>query len=144
MALYDITYTCGHTARMQFYGPNREREWKIAQESSKMCRECYIAQQQKMAQDRAEAEDLPALEGTDKQISWGVQLRDRLLTTFDRERRKIPEHLQDAYTFVINTISHEEMDSVWWIEHRDLVTNIPVIVHKYIEQNPYPARTKKD
>lgn len=37
---YDITYTCGHTATVELYGPTQERERKIAWLESIECPDC--------------------------------------------------------------------------------------------------------
>jgi hypothetical protein len=42
MAKYDINYSCGHSARIDLYGPERDRQRKIAWfESDGHCSDCY-------------------------------------------------------------------------------------------------------
>ena len=75
MAWYTINYTCGHTERVQLYGAHKERYAKIERMEACNCPECEA----KAAQERAASDGLPALTGSDKQISWAADIRARWL-----------------------------------------------------------------
>ena len=76
MAWYTINYTCGHTERVQLYGAHKDRYAKIEAMERRVCPECEA----KAAQEQAASDGLPALTGSDKQISWAADIRARWLT----------------------------------------------------------------
>lgn len=83
MAWYDITYSCGHTGREQFYGRKSARERRIAYlEQSGHCPDCF----ERVRTERREAansdaqrwaaeNNLPVLTGTEKQCAWAETIR---------------------------------------------------------------------
>ena len=75
MAWYTINYTCGHTERVQLYGAHKDRYAKIEAMERRACPECEA----KAAQEQAAPDGLPALAGSDKQISWAADIRARWL-----------------------------------------------------------------
>lgn len=75
MAWYTINYTCGHTERVQLYGAHKDRNAKIEAMERRACPECEA----KAAQEQAASDGLPALTGSDKQISWAADIRARWL-----------------------------------------------------------------
>lgn len=80
MAKYDITFSCGHTETRQLVGKETQRQSYIAWAGKNgLCAAC--AKQDKMAGIEAvEAEhDLPALEGSDKQVAWARDIRAKLI-----------------------------------------------------------------
>lgn len=86
MAKYDVTYSCGHSATVELFGKNVDRENKLKWMAEKgLCPECYkefIRQEDKEAAEEVLSESkltLPALTGTEKQISYADELRNRYL-----------------------------------------------------------------
>ena len=75
MAWYTINYTCGHTERVQLYGAHKDRYAKIEAMERRACPECEA----KAAQEQAASDGLPALTGSDRQISWAADIRARWL-----------------------------------------------------------------
>lgn len=80
MAKYTVKFACGHEEVINLYGSQAERERKIAyyQELGK-CSECYKAE--KKAEKETEAskiEDMPELQGTEKQVSWANDIRNKM------------------------------------------------------------------
>lgn len=83
MAHYKVTFSCGHTEEIQLFGKGADREGKIAYfEQSGICSECYKEKKQaeREAAEKAAAEnvqglELPALEGSEKQIAWAEKIR---------------------------------------------------------------------
>lgn len=87
MALYDITYKCGHTCRKQLYGKIDSRheyiEWA---RDNKLCPECEeearaekIRKENENAQRIAQKEGYPDLQGTEKQVTWAVAIRNKVI-----------------------------------------------------------------
>lgn len=81
MAKYEITHTCGHGETVQIYGTNThgERERSAEWQASRLCRDCYRAQQTAQAAADAAAQSLPALQGSEKQIAWALTIRAKAL-----------------------------------------------------------------
>ena len=99
MAKYNITYACGHEGIVNLVGKIKERERYIEWASSnKLCPECYRAKVEKeraeenrRAQAEAEADGLPPLVGTPKQVAWATTIRQRIINFM---KEKHGEHLR--------------------------------------------------
>lgn len=87
MAWYDITYKCGHTCRKQLYGKIDSRheyiEWA---RDNKLCPECEenlraekIRKENENAQRTAQVKGYSGLQGTEKQVTWAVTIRDKVV-----------------------------------------------------------------
>lgn len=94
MAKYTIRRSCGHTETVQIYGKVSERDGKAAWEEGRLCMECYKAEQaakreqaSKEADSAAKALELPALSGSEKQVSWAQTIRAKMI----EEAKKIEE-----------------------------------------------------
>lgn len=83
MAWYEIKGICGHTFRKQLYGKTSSRlsyvEWA---NNNLECPDCYKAGIEKKRQEQADKakqeaikENLPELEGSEKQIQWAETIR---------------------------------------------------------------------
>lgn len=87
MAHYTVKFACGHTAEIQLFGKESERQRKIKYlEESGMCPSCYKKQQEEAkkaaeAQAAAEASEmgLPELAGSEKQVAWATKIRNGLM-----------------------------------------------------------------
>lgn len=91
MAKYDGTFACGHKGIVEVFGPVKDREWKINYAFSKPCDECREKQllekrerEALEAMERAKEMELPELQGTEKQVSWAVRIRDELIERFNK------------------------------------------------------------
>lgn len=135
MAWYDVTFSCGHTDRVQLYGPGKERDrWIEWAENSGLCPECYEEMKRKQyeekvqkAQEEAQEWGLPELTGTEKQIAWANVLRQNAIKEF----KVLKEHIKDEFlaeTFgmlssrdfaemLFNRILKRETTAKWWIEN---------------------------
>ena len=80
---YDVTFSCGHTATVELFGPGKERERKISwYETHGECPECYKARKQAereaidaQAAQESKEKQWPDLSGTPKQIAWANAIR---------------------------------------------------------------------
>ncbi len=86
--LIQVTRSCGHQEWVRSNAPLHQRDSVIARESRKMCAECYAAQRQQEATERAaqaqqaaQAQSLPQLTGSDKQIAWASDIRQQMLVS---------------------------------------------------------------
>ena len=77
---YDVTFSCGHTATIELFGPGKERERKISwYETHGECPECYKARKQAereaidaQAAQESREKQWPELSGTPKQVAWAL------------------------------------------------------------------------
>lgn len=132
MAWYDVTYACGHSGSIQLYGKIKDREWKRANEETKLCPECWKKrQEEERAKKNAEAAEvnkaagLPQLEGAEKQIAWAETIRKSMI-----------EHIEEYYISQITDEAKAEYpeeyerimkgfealklhtDASWWIDNQ--------------------------
>lgn len=92
MAHYTVKFACGHTAEIQLFGKESERQRKIKYlEESGMCPSCYKKQQEEAkkaaeAQAAAEASEmgLPELAGSEKQVVWATKIRNGLMESISK------------------------------------------------------------
>lgn len=151
MAKYDVTYACGHKVfdALQLFGPDNERQRRLAWERQQLCPECRRANALAEARAFAAAEGLPALVGSDKQIAWAETIRHQTITLVETtltragvdldERLSVPE----AWAIGAETVSARELVAAlrgqdtakWWIDHAKDVTRAgkPVKLGRYYE-----------
>jgi len=153
MAWYDVDYSCGHSDRIQCYGPTRGRQAQ-ADEGRKLCPECYREQRDKRNAeqsakdaDAAKVAQLPTLSGSDKQVAWAETIRARMLNDLAPYaakaavyRSQLPavaeqigasatdKRLDDVAAWLTGRIAHvrSQASAKWWIDHRydDLTQDI--------------------
>lgn len=118
MALYGITYRCGHEDMVQIYGTNvhGERRKKAAWYGTIDCPTC------RAAKARQEHDGLPALEGTDKQVAWADDIRDEVLDEAQKDRDGWAGHgateKQLAAADRIIAWLKDQASASWWIDHK--------------------------
>lgn len=88
MAMYDIKHSCGHVVRANITGPEAKRPARADYLRSIPCDACRAAA--KAAEVAAANTDLPALEGTPKQIAWAEALRAKALEGARQEQQAAP------------------------------------------------------
>lgn len=132
MSKYHIERSCGHTEDIQIYGTNShgERERRAEWEAGRMCRECYLAAREverKAAAAKALADaataGLPNLSGSEKQISWAVQIRAeqaKILDDINHPPAHLPAMFAAAHADLIAMCRRilQESRASWWIDHR--------------------------
>jgi hypothetical protein len=121
MAKYDVTYQCGHMGVIRLEGSrsSRERELQWHQEN-KLCPECWKAMQREKEQELVDSMgslDLPALEGSEKQVDWANRIRagilsdlqePRTIVDYERIRREVALEVAKGIT-----------SARWWIDNRN-------------------------
>lgn len=90
MAKYSVTYACGHEGTIQLFGSMDKREKQLEIAAAKLCPECYRKKKEteraeinKEAERKSDAEGLPKLTGSEKQIAWANTLRLKELKSID-------------------------------------------------------------
>lgn len=129
MAKYTVTYKCGHTAEVQLYGKESERQSKIQWYSTIDCPECEAKKHAEMA----EKSGLPQLTGSEKQVVWATKIRNNALETLNGhiEAYVAPQN-KHIITDARDKWIAKETASSYWIDNRDDLGNIRSIV-KLIE-----------
>lgn len=127
--LVQVTRSCGHQEWVRSNAPLRERDAVIARESRKLCAECYAAQRATQAQQAAQAQSLPQLTGSDKQIAWASDIRQQMLTATADLRRQAQEAVEHperdphgtapVVLAVLDEIVSTHTEARWWIDNRN-------------------------
>ena len=93
---------CGHAETIQIYGKVSGRDNQAAYEQTKLCYECYKAEQSAKraaeshnAAEAAKSSGLPALVGSDKQIAWAETIRAAALAEIEPLRETMEKVPQD-------------------------------------------------
>lgn len=96
-------HVCGHTGeRYQAYGKIDGRERQLAAIESMPCPECRRAAADKQSTEAG----LPMLVGSDKQIAWAAEIRERALRLIPADRAARVVH---------------ETSARWWIDNRNSI-----------------------
>lgn len=122
---YDVNYSCGHKGTVNLVGKYVEREKKIEWMQQGVCPDCYKAQQtakreaeNKAAVVAAADAGLPALKGSEKQISWANSIRADLITGLEKIRTLAIEANQpQAIIDIIDGIINNDA-AKFWIDNR--------------------------
>lgn len=127
-----MLHACGHELLYDFGGPARTRKWQAEQRAKKPCAACkLLAWQTDVAVDNATyaalaaEQDLPELEGTDRQVLWAITLLDQLpakLVELNRlAERRGHDRVQvgEAGIEAIRQVILSETSAAWWIENRE-------------------------
>jgi len=128
----EVTYHCGHSETRSFSGRHSARDAYIEKLSREDCPACRAAQ----AKTRSAAAGLPTLTGSDKQIAWAEQIRQRAVTAFAEAQSVIEAAAPDADSrqraldtlATIRTRTMGTTDAGIWIDIRDRV-NRPYIIN---------------
>lgn len=100
MAWQTPKHVCGHTGeRYQAYGHHSGRERQLAAIESHPCPACRKA----MADEASTKQGLPLLSGSEKQVAWAAEIRERALRLMPADRA---EKLKP------------ETSAKWWIDQR--------------------------
>lgn len=137
MAKYRVTHTCGHNRTVSLVGKGTERERKLAWMAKQPCPDCLRSEELRRAETSADAQGLPRLDGTPKQIAWAERIRYQTLRVIDRAipadqldtEIAVPERvaLYPGETITLRSVIdriRQEPSSRWWIDHARRVQDI--------------------
>lgn len=79
MAKYYVTHSCGHEEVVQLYGKESSRRWMVKKMESEPCNDCIRKEAIETLKKKAEENDLPELDGSQKQIEWSMSIRQHFL-----------------------------------------------------------------
>lgn len=77
---YKITCSCGHEIIIDVYGETLKHEKKLLFYRENECPDCLIRSLEKQESKKS----LPALVGSDKQVRWAMQLREKHIELLKR------------------------------------------------------------
>lgn len=117
MAKYDIRCSrCGNKYTITLYGPNKDREKRIAYlESCGHCPACEQEARDEQIKSQVivdEAAGLPQLQGSDKQVAWALSLRQDFISECDK--RQLPDDARYVYDYILNNVTKASI----WIDNR--------------------------
>lgn len=118
---YDVTFSCGHTATIDLFGPGKERERKISwYETHGECPECYKARKQAereaidaQAAQESKEKQWPELSGTPKQVVWANTIRKEKID--DIMALGPDDDAMRCITWIVETFTAAK----YWIDNRD-------------------------
>ncbi|MGG1673965.1 hypothetical protein ACIFOE_25730 [Paenibacillus sp. NRS-1783] len=133
---FDVTYVCGHSGRVSFYGPGKDQIYWAKQEEEKHCPECFAQKlQEKRAQENelnaqlAKEQELPELLGTPKQVAYGETCRQQLIAKLmlvvrNPQAYATQEQIETAGDMVatLQYIIQKKQYARFWIVTKDLMT----------------------
>ena len=100
---YTVTYACGHTKEVELFGTFKSREYKLEQLKDEMCPDCAKAKHDEYVEDLQKSNEFATLNGSEKQVSWAVDLRDKkiknlntLTATVKRSKKFVEESSNPA------------------------------------------------
>lgn len=118
MAWETINHKCGHTQRVQLYGPGVDRESKKEWMETKDCPDCWREQKEKDRKEENERASALAseigftpLSGSDKQVAWANTIRQKTYEDFAAAN-------QTNATKFVPLINAEKL-ARWWIDNRE-------------------------
>lgn len=130
MAKHTIVRACGHSEVVTIRGSAKRLDLKLGRERARTCRPCYVESQRVLAEAAAEAEGLPALAGTPKQLAWALTLRQKALS----EAKAHLDHLRESGQLQGRVAKDMELfeaqkervleplkaqaEAAWWIDRR--------------------------
>lgn len=104
---HNITFKCGHNETVPLRGTQDRRESYVTwAKENKACRKCRFADQ--AAETERAQGDLPALTGSEKQVSWATMIRFKALKA-----------LESAGVSGVKEAFAAQASAKWWIENRD-------------------------
>jgi hypothetical protein len=140
MAWNEINYSCGHSDRIQMYGPTSGRERKKEWMERGICPDCYRKQKKEerekasqVAAEQAKKSGLPALAGSERQIAWADTIRKNALASAQNNVLSrdvfatLPVEKRESSRGVFEVVRtardrlETETSATWWIDNRDSV-----------------------
>ena len=130
MAKHTIVRACGHTEVVTIRGSAKRLELKLGRERARTCRPCYVESQRAQAEAAADAEGLPPLTGSPKQIAWAITLRHKALSDAEAHLDHLREsgqlkgrvakdlELFEAQKERVLEPLKAQADAAWWIDRR--------------------------
>lgn len=80
---YEVTYSCGHTGTVELFGKGTDRENKLQwYKKYAKCPECYAKKKEEKLVSLEQRYELCDLIGSEKQIAWARNIREKKIIRF--------------------------------------------------------------
>lgn len=169
MAKETITFSCGHDCVVELFGRSADRKRRAEWMASDICPDCAAKNRKEKAEQlaaEAEADGLPKLTGTEKQIVWAEQLRAdffkkadnrraKSIAAMNASREKMSDDEIEQYNCNLREwdegvayIASNKVQSSWWINVRnkdvldvvrDIVDEIHTAISSSLDENAQAA-----
>ena len=126
MAKYQVKHKCGHEVTTELFGKQTDRNWKLEKMANEICWECEKNERNVAAIESAKENNLPKLQGSEKQIAWAMSIRAEKL----EKHGNIPALI-------------EKTGAKWWIDNRNGSEEIRKIVDEYENMKQTKERSSK-
>jgi len=128
MTNYAIHHTCGHSVDTNLTGNCQARDNRAAWLAKQPCMACVRASEAATAAAGNQAQGLPALTGSEKQIVWAEQLRceamRRATAAATTQAAGQHESLRDDLEAMAARIISRQVSAKWWIDQRHGLTRV--------------------
>lgn len=120
---FTVTHKCGHEVVYQLYGKFEDRERKAAYYETLDCPECRRRRELEQAETNAQADNLPELNGSEKQIAWALSIRNKWMELVSNLIAQVNANTnanpQLKEKFIAAVASRKgETSAAWWIDNR--------------------------
>lgn len=126
---FTVTHKCGHEVVYQLYGKFEDREHKAAYYETLDCPECRLRRELEQAETNAQADNLPELQGTEKQIAWAMSIRNKWMGLVSNLIAQVNANTnanpQLKEKFIAAVASRKvETSAAWWIDNRHSIDTV--------------------
>lgn len=111
---YEVTMSCGHKKTVELFGKTEDREKKIKWlENWGLCSKC------REEEEMEKAKDLPPLTGTEKQVRWAIQIRNKMLDKLTvKDTARYTKEAMSQYNHFLDWLKNKT-EAKYWIDHND-------------------------
>lgn len=122
-----VLHACGHKETHPFTGPKwkkaKDAEWQKGQD----CTACWSLKQAEEQEALCGVEDLPELDGADRQVSWARSLRAAAIGKVRMEAWRLDQERKlkglapaaERYLAVVLPLLLARTAASWWIDNRE-------------------------
>lgn len=137
-AVFEIEFTCGHIEDRDLSDkPAGERRGYVSWLAKQKCTACWQRTSKRTVSKEVQAEraaalasaledqersGLPILQGSEKQVSWAVELRHGLLRSAYSELVESGEKTEDEFDTEVLELVRRIDRAKWWIDNRECDT----------------------
>ena len=125
MAQYDISHSCGHSEHLELFGKVSERQRRMDWLAAQPCRDCKAQASHERAEQAAstlrDADRLPELLGSVKQIAWASDLRAIKLAAIDAAIVEIDarsDSKASELARMARQLASQQTEATYWIDNR--------------------------
>ena len=143
MAKYEIKGICGHYFTKELFGKEIKRQSYIEWATGRLeCPDCYklgLEKEKKEKYDKsreqAVLENLPILEGSEKQIQWAESIRILKLNSLREVAGKCLDNTEIIdYISKVVTVVKSKKEAKWFIDRKDITYSRSYFLERVSEE----------